>query len=303
MGTLHPLNHINCIAEDYSQMSDEVRLKKGLEVLTAFNSYTLVKQVGEGGNGKVWKATDKDGKDFAIKFLERHNSEKVLKRFKNETFFCITHKHENVLHILDYGTANSDYVFYVMPLYTETLRDRIRMGIKHEDISVIFTGILNGLNFAHKHGVIHRDIKPENILFMADSLLPVIADFGIAHFSEDNLVTRIETRPGDRMANFQYAAPEQRKKGVAAVPQTDIYSAGLILNEMFTGEIPQASGYKRISDVSMPQAGSVSVTTTVYSSKTLMIDYIRKKQYLQKWKYWLQGKKMRLKQKDCVRCP
>ena len=231
-------------------MSDEVRLKKGLEVLTAFNVYTLVKQVGEGGNGKVWKAIDKDGKEFAIKFLERKNSEKVLKRFKNETFFCITHKHENILPILDYGTAGKDYVFYVMPLFAETLRDRIKAGIEPENISVIFTGILKGLNFAHKHGVIHRDIKPENILFMADSVVPVIADFGIAHFSEEDLVTKIETRRGDRMANFQYAAPEQRKKGGVAVPQTDLYSAGLILNEMFTGEIPQASGYKRISDVS-----------------------------------------------------
>lgn len=235
-------------------MPDEVRLKKGLEILTAFNTYSLVKQVGEGGNGKVWKAIDKDGKEFAIKFLERKNSEKVLKRFKNETFFCITHKHENILPILDYGTAGKDYVFYVMPLFAETLRDRVKAGIEPENISVIFTGILKGLSFAHKLGVIHRDIKPENILFMADSFVPVIADFGIAHFSEEDLVTKIETRQGDRMANFQYAAPEQRKKGGVAVPQTDLYSAGLILNEMFTEEIPQASGYKHISDVS-PEYG------------------------------------------------
>ena len=193
--------------------SKKIRLSKNMEVLTAFNAYILDKQIGEGGNGKVWKATDKDGEIVAIKFLERNTSEKVLKRFKNETFFCMTHNHKNILKILDYGTVKNEYVFYVMHLYAETLRDRMKAGINHEAVCTIFIGILNGLNYAHKHSAIHRDIKPENILFERGSNEPVIADFGIAHFSEEDLVTFIETKRGDRMANFQYAAPEQRKKG------------------------------------------------------------------------------------------
>ena len=55
-------------------------MKKGYEVLTAFNKYQLKKQIGQGGNGIVWEATDEDGDDYAIKFLERQNTEKVLKR-------------------------------------------------------------------------------------------------------------------------------------------------------------------------------------------------------------------------------
>lgn len=154
--------------------------------------------------------------------------------------------------ILDRGYAyldGKDYVFYVMPLYADTLKSRIKAGISPEDAVSIFVGILEGLKYAHEHNAIHRDIKPENILFEANSNVPVICDFGIAHFAEEDLKTAIETKPGDRMANFYYAAPEQYKRGVVTTPQTDVYSAGLILNEMFTNEIPQAAGYKRIADI------------------------------------------------------
>lgn len=185
-------------SEDESEeMNEEIKLKKGTVVISAFNSYTLIKQVGSGGNGKVWSATDKDDESVALKFLERNNSEKVLKRFKNETFFCMSHKHPNILPILDYGTAGSNYIFYVMPLFNGTLRDRMKEGIEPEEACKIFTGILEGLNFAHKLGTIHRDIKPENILFETDSSVPVIADFGIAHFSSDDLATIIETKKTD----------------------------------------------------------------------------------------------------------
>ena len=245
-------SRIIAIAESEEEMvniSEKVKLKKGIEVITAFNKFTLNCQVGTGGNGKVWSATDKYGENVAIKFLDRDNSEKVLKRFKNETLFCMTHKHPNILPVLDYGPAGTNYIFYVMPLYEKTLRQLMEEGIKYDKISGIFIGILRGLEYAHKLGTIHRDIKPENILFRKDSLEPIIADFGIAHFSEDDLVTIIETKRTDRMANFQYAAPEQRKKGGVAIPQTDIYAVALILNEMFTGEIAQAVDYKKIGEI------------------------------------------------------
>lgn len=115
--------------EEVVDTVEKVKLKKGVEIITAFNRYSLNKQVGSGGNGKVWSATDKDGENVAIKFIERDNSEKVLKRFKNETFFCIIHNHPNILPILDYGTAGMNYIFYVMPLYAKTLRDYIKEGI------------------------------------------------------------------------------------------------------------------------------------------------------------------------------
>ena len=231
-----------------------MRLSKGAIIQTAFDEYTLIKQVGSGGNGRVFSSTNQAGELCAIKFLERNIGGEKLKRFKNEINFCEQHHHKNIVPILDRGYAyldEKDFVFYVMPLYKDTLKNKIKAGICPDDAVNIFIGILEGLKYAHEHDAIHRDIKPENILFADNSVEPIICDFGIAHFAEDDLLTAIETKPTDRMANFYYAAPEQYRRGIQACPQTDIYAAGLILNEMFTGEIPQAAGYRTITEVNV----------------------------------------------------
>jgi serine/threonine protein kinase len=240
--------------EDYEEVMESERLKKGTILHTAFDDYEIIEQVGQGGNGKVFSAKDSDGNNVAVKFIDRNESDKKYKRFKNEIHFCENSNHKNIVKIFDRGYAfldNKDYVFYVMPLYSETLRDKIKRGINADESVSVFIGILNGLKYAHENGTIHRDIKPENILFAENSIEPVICDFGIAHFSENELITAVETKAADRLANFQYAAPEQRVKGGAnnVKGQADVYAAGLILNEMFTGEIPQSSGYKKIEDI------------------------------------------------------
>lgn len=243
------------------------KLKKNTVVKTAFDEYTLIEQVGSGGNGRVFSASNGAGEQFAIKFLERNIGSDKLKRFKNEIAFCEQHQHKNIVSILDRGYAyldEKDYVFYVMPLFEDTLKNKIKAGIIPDDAVSIFVGILEGLKYAHDHNAIHRDIKPENILFAAGSTEPVICDFGIAHFAEEDLLTAIETKPGDRMANFYYAAPEQYKRGVVTTPQTDVYSAALILNEMFTGEIPQAAGYKKIADMNANYAYLDKVFEQIY---------------------------------------
>lgn len=228
------------------------KLGKGSFVQTAYGSYTLGQKIGAGGNGQVFEAKDTDGEVVAIKFLEKNKSAKKLKRFKNEINFCENHPHKNIVQILDRGYArfsNIDYAFYVMPKYEKTLRQKMKDGMTSEEKVQVFIGILDGLKFAHEHEAIHRDIKPENILFKENSNEPVICDFGIAHFAEEELLTLVETNIGDRMANFWYAAPEQYSRNENKVFfSTDIYSAALILNEMFTGEIPKASGYKKIGD-------------------------------------------------------
>lgn len=235
-----------------TEVWEHMRLKRGSLVKTAYDDYTLGEQVGTGGNGRVFSATNKSGENVAIKFVQRNISTEKLKRFKNEINFCERHQHKNIVQILDRGYVyldDTDYVFYVMPLYKSTLRERIVNGIPHEQVMDIFIGIIEGLRYAHSCGAIHRDIKPENIMFADGSDEPILCDFGIAHFSEEDLITAVETKQKDRMANFQYAAPEQRAKGVPASAQTDIYAVALILNEMFTKEIPQATGYKKIGDV------------------------------------------------------
>lgn len=230
------------------ETKSQVRLKKGTVISTAFSNYKLVSQVGQGGNGTVWEVVDESNRQVAIKLLDRGDVRKT-KRFKNEAVFCMKHEHKNIVPVTDYGAIGEEYSFYVMPLYQTTLRQRINQGLDGATALSIFIGIIEGLKFAHDNKVIHRDIKPENILFLKDSDEPVIADFGIAHFSEDELATAIETKQSERMANFQYAAPEQRQRGAAVGPQADLYAAGLILNEMFTKEVPSALEYKKIESV------------------------------------------------------
>lgn len=224
------------------------KLKQGSIVNTAFSTYTLVTSIGQGGNGIVWKAIDDSKKEVAIKFLERKDSKKI-KRFKNEAFFCMRNTHKNIVTVSDFGVTETQISFYVMPLYATTLKQRIKEGLSGESAVSIFIGIVEGLQFAHQKGIVHRDIKPENILFQENSDEPVIADFGIAHFSEEELATVVDTQKGDRMANYRYAAPEQRNNNATVGPQADLYAAGLILNEMFTGEVPFAANYRKISDV------------------------------------------------------
>lgn len=136
-----------------------------------------------------------------------------------------------------------------MPLASGTLRSMLRDGIKESDRLVLFGQVLDGVEAAHLKNIFHRDLKLENILFYSESGLLKVADFGIAHFEEDFLHTLVETLPSDRLANWEYAAPEQRRQGSGVVDQrADIYALGLILNELFTGEVPHGIGGTRIVD-------------------------------------------------------
>ena len=228
------------------------RIQKGAIIHTAFSDFTIEKQIGSGGNGRVFSATSDNDVKTAIKFITYEGASEKRKRLKNEIHFCEHCNHPNIIKIIDHGYIEFEdgaYFFYVMPLFEETLRQRMKKGISPKSIVKIFYGLLNGLYYAHKEGIVHRDLKPENILLRIDDNNPVICDFGIAHFSTENLITAVNTQKGDKLANFQYAAPEQRARNMTVGPAADLYAAGLILNEMFTGQIPQASDYMTISDV------------------------------------------------------
>lgn len=227
------------------------KIAKGCILYTAFEEYVVQKQVGQGGNGTVFQVKNASNELYAIKVISRNTSREKLNRFRNEINFCMNHNHKNIVKILDYGAYGdeSGYLFYVMPLYDETLRERIKAGVKAEDSIEIFKNILNGLQYAHNQDCYHRDIKPENILFKRGSNQAIIADFGIAHFCEEEIIATVETKKADRLANFQYAAPEQREKGKSVDGRADVYAVGLILNEMFTGKLVAGGNYKRIGEV------------------------------------------------------
>lgn len=233
--------------------------KKKQEVFeSAFNTYHYAGEIGSGGSGIVVSVEDEDKHTFALKYLnpDRITRDKV-KRFKNELSFCEKNEHPNIIKVIDHGHVETKGVncpFYVMHSYPETLRTLMKKGISPTDALPFFSQILDGIEAAHLRNIWHRYIKPENILFGPTANALLIADFGIAHFEEDLLHTSVATRPQDRLASFQYAAPEQRVTGEQVDRRADIYALGMILNEMFTGKLAQGTKFQKVGDVSPEHA-------------------------------------------------
>lgn len=222
------------------------RLKNPISVETFFGIYVLDELLGEGGAGRVYGGVDAEGAAIALKVLasDRATTDK-RRRFKNETVFLKQNKHTNIVSISDHGISSIGR-FYVMPRYDGNLRDLMKGGIDPYRTLSLFSQILDGVEAAHLQGVVHRDLKPENILWRRNPDTLAIADFGIARFVEDLVVTTVETSPAHRLANFQYAAPEQRAPGQSVQATADIYALGLMLNEMFTGVVPHGTDYRLI---------------------------------------------------------
>jgi len=206
--TLSPI----CTAIENYSMS----LSKPVIFETTFTSYTGTDIIGKGGAGCVYRATDDAENVYAIKLLDaaKANREKV-KRFKNEVEFSLKNRHQNIITVIDHGgfiDGKKLSPFYVMPLYQGSLRTLLVTGIPPDKVLFYFAQLLDGVEAAHLQKVIHRDLKPENVLYDEAQNRLVIADFGIARFEEEALYTDVETAPNERLANFQYAAPEQERR-------------------------------------------------------------------------------------------
>lgn len=227
-------------------------LAKAITFETVSGEYVADAVIGEGGSGRVYGAKGSDGSDVAIKVLTAADKEK-RRRFKNEINFGSQNEHKNVVTIIDKGllaTTKPSSPFYVAHRYDGNLRTLMQeRGIQPDTSLSYFTQVLNGIEAAHLKGVIHRDLKPENILYDRKVNLLAIGDFGIARFTEELLATAVRTDDSKRLANFVYAAPEQRSPGAEAWVPADIYALGLILNEMFTGTVPHGTGFQTIANV------------------------------------------------------
>ena len=220
---------------------------------TVAHSYARKSSIGNGGAGNVYLVERDDGDSFALKLLNKQScgDGNKVRRFLREAAFCTRHSDAPLVRVVDQGfrqETNLKQPFYVMPLYEGSLRKLMDdPGADRSAILGMLFKLLDSLKGFYDGGHVHRDIKPENILFDDNSNCLILADFGVAHINEDLPELTLQTKSAERLANFRYAAPEQRITNGEVDHRADQFAFGLIINELFTGAIPQGSGYTEIA--------------------------------------------------------
>ena len=201
------------------------------------NRYEITELIGVGGMADVYKGKDiVDNKIVAIKILktEFSDNEEFLSRFRNESKAISLLSHPNIVKIYDVGF--SENLQYIIMEYIDgiTLKEYIEKekALNWKDAVHFMIQILRALQHAHENGIVHRDIKPQNIMMLDDGTIKVM-DFGIAKFSRETGKTATDQAIG----SVHYISPEQAK-GEATDEKSDIYSVGVMLYEMLTGQKP-----------------------------------------------------------------
>src|SRR6056297_245476 len=201
------------------------------------NRYQIVEKIGEGGMANVYKAKCNLLNRFvAVKILKTEfvNDKEFIAKFNSESQSAAKLSHPNIVNIYDIGIEED--INYIIMEYIEgtTLKESILENAPFENkrIIEIASQIAAALSHAHKNKIIHRDIKPQNILITKDNRIKV-ADFGIARAVSDATVVNT----ANLMGTVHYASPEQLK-GSLVDERTDIYSLGVIMYEMSTGQLP-----------------------------------------------------------------
>ena len=199
--------------------------------------YEIKEIIGVGGMSVVYKAYDNiDDRIVAIKILkdEYLSNEEFKRRFKNESKAIAVLSHPNIVRV--YNVSFGDRIQYIVMEYVDgiTLKEYIeQQGVINWKETVHFMGqILAALQHAHDKGIVHQDIKPQNILLLQDGTIKV-TDFGIARFSRADSNTTSDKAIG----SVHYISPEQAR-GEVTDEKADIYSVGVVMYEMLTGQLP-----------------------------------------------------------------
>lgn len=220
--------------------------------------YRLEELIGTGGMAIVYKATDiTENRLVAVKILreECRNNEELVRRFKNESKAISVLDHPNIVKVYDVS-VNGQQPYIVMEYIDGiTLKEYMEyraQPLTYKETLHFVTQVLQALQHAHEKGIVHRDIKPQNIMLQADSSIKMM-DFGIARFSRSENQTMTDKAIG----SVHYISPEQAKGDVTDA-KSDIYSLGVMMYEMLSGQLPFESdspvsvAIKQIADIPTP---------------------------------------------------
>jgi serine/threonine protein kinase len=237
-------------------IAEELMMEHGIRHLAVTDSDSLVGTtiggryiiesiIGEGGMGRVYLARHNVlDKNFAIKVLHPSLAahREISGRFVREARAASSIESDHVVNISDFGTLEDGVAYFVMDyIRGKTLRDEIRDNgpLPYKDVASIGTQIALGLSEAHVKNIVHRDLKPPNILISRRESGPIqvkILDFGIAKCPTSDSGEAL-TLQGTVLGTPYYMAPEQ-VRNVEIDGRADIYTLGIVLYEMMTGECP-----------------------------------------------------------------
>lgn len=205
-----------------------------LSMVNALPQYAIGDKIGEGGMGEVFAGVHRSlGRQVAIKQLPHEVADHATasRQFDREARVLASLDHPHIVPVYDYVQN----LLVMEKLDGGTVHDRFHAGrINPEQACAITLAMLAGLHAAHRAGVLHLDVKPKNLLFNGNGVVKV-ADFGIARVISEGAT--LVTHSGEVVGTPAYIAPEQAS-GSALSPAADVYSAGTVLYELLSGEIP-----------------------------------------------------------------
>jgi len=202
--------------------------------------YHITEQLGQGGMAVVYKAFDtRLEREVAVKLIRRGQfgtdyQEHMLKRFEREAKSLAKMLHPNIVPIYDYGEHDGAPYLVMAYIPGGTLKQRTTGQVAYPQAAHILAPVVRALEYAHQREIIHRDVKPANILVTQEGV-PMLSDFGVAKILESDEGGTL-TGTGVGVGTPEYMAPEQWVNKV--VPQTDIYSLGVVFYELITGRKP-----------------------------------------------------------------
>lgn len=197
--------------------------------------YEVLSKVGAGGMADVYKGKDRMlNRYVAIKVLKKEykEDENFVRKFRSEAQAAAGLMHPNIVNVYDVGEDRGLYYMVMELVEGITLKEYIEKKgrLSHKEVISIAIQMCTGLGVAHAADIIHRDIKPQNIIISKDGKVKV-TDFGIAKATTSNTVS------SNAMGSVHYTSPEQARGGFSD-QRSDIYSVGITLFEMVTGQVP-----------------------------------------------------------------